>query len=613
MTDSPRPDTDVLVVGAGPVGLTLAIELRRRGVDCRVVERNEGTVETSRALGIQPRTLQSFEDLGVLDPVLAEGVQIERASIRSGGRELFSLNLAGVDSPYPYLWSLPQSRTESVLLDRLRELGGSVEFECQLVGFGQNEEGVTAIVEQLDGRERGEERETITARWLVGCDGARSRVRETLGLAFEGETKAATFLNVDADLAWDWPQTVAGAWFHEDGVVAALPLPGERRWRILADITGASDAERERFETDDASADIERLLRERTGEQVTLTDVVWATTFTVNQRMVQQYRRGRVFLAGDAAHVHSPVGGVGMNTGIQDAYNLGWKLALVVGEAAPERLLDTYEAERLPVAADVLDATGPATNLLTSSNPVFGFVRDRALPHILGAERVQALFLRADTQLDIEYRGSPLSGVHVDSPLSGLVDAPSWQTALGRAKRAWSAPKAGERALDGPCSRLDGTPTSLYREVHGTTGFTLLLFAGTDATDATDTTADVGDLLRVARAVGDDLVRPSLVVLDSTTVPDGVDENSGVTVLVDHESQLHDLYDAAVPTLYLLRPDDYVGFRSRPTRTEPLLAYLREWLRLPHALGDVERSARGRTAVERGVKSLGDEADVESP
>jgi 2-polyprenyl-6-methoxyphenol hydroxylase-like FAD-dependent oxidoreductase len=601
MTDPGRPDTDVLVVGAGPVGLTVAIELRRRGVDCRVVERNDATVETSRALGIQPRTLQLFEDLGVLDPVLSEGVRIERASIRAGGRELFSLDLAAVESPYPYLWSLPQSRTESILLDRLRELGGDVEFERELVGFGQREGGVTAVVEHGDGSGRSE---TIAARWLVGCDGARSRVRRTLGLAFEGETKAATFLNVDADLAWDRPETVAGAWFHEDGVVATLPLPGERRWRVLADVTGLSDAERERFETDDAAAETERLLRERTGdERATLTRIVWATTFTVDQRMVQRYRRGRVFLAGDAAHVHSPVGGVGMNTGIQDAHNLGWKLALVVAGAAPDCLLETYGTERLPVAARVLGATGPATDLLTSSNPLLGVVRDRAFSRLLGSERVQARVLRADTQLDVEYRGSPLSNVHVDAPLSEMVDVPSLRVAVGRARRAWSAPKAGERAPDGPCSRASGRPTSLYREIHGTTGFTLLLFAGTDATAATDA---VGDLLGVARAVDADLVRPYLVVPDRSTVPESVDERGDVTVLVDDDGRLHDQYGATAPALYLLRPDDYVGFRSGSTRTAPLLAYLGEWLRPPHAVGDAGRGGRGRAADEPESHPLGD-------
>jgi 2-polyprenyl-6-methoxyphenol hydroxylase-like FAD-dependent oxidoreductase len=559
-------ETDVLVVGAGPTGLALAVDLRRRGVDCRLVERDDSSVETSRALAVQPRTLQVFDDLGVLDGVLTEGFRVEGATVAEGDTRLFRLDLDSLSSPYPFLWFLPQNRTERLLADRFDELGGTVEFETELVGFGQDDDGVTATVEHRDTGTT----ETVAARWLVGCDGAHSRVRETLGLPLEGTTEPEEVLvaDVEADHL-DVPRNEAGIWFHEEGVVAVLPMLGERRWRLFVDVTRLPPEAR----PTPIAETLQRLLRERTSlTDVTVADAPWTSSFVTNQRLVPQYRRGRVFLAGDSAHVHNPLGGQGMNLGVQDAYNLGWKLALALDAPEDDALLATYETERRPVAEGVIRTTGAGGSFLVSPNSVVERVREAALPLVFGGRRVQGRVFRAMTGLDVAYPDSPLSSVHVESAVAGLFDG-SLGTTVARARRAWAAPKAGDRAPEGRLRTVDGQETTLYRTLHDDPSFALVLFGGERA--AVETTSD---LLALARRVDDHTgrqVRPFLVVTDESAVPT---TGHDVTVLVDSSGGLHERYDATVPTAFLLRPDDYVGFRSRPARTAPLLAYLERWV-----------------------------------
>ncbi|HTI23560.1 MAG TPA: FAD-dependent monooxygenase [Kutzneria sp.] len=321
-------DTEILIIGAGPTGLTLAVDLARRGVAHRIVDRDT-EFAGSRGKGIQPRTLEVFADLGVIDAALAHGGPYPPMRGYQDGqvaweREMAPTVSARPDVPYPNPLMLPQWRTAAILRARLEELGGRVEAGVEFQGFTQDSAGVTAV---LDGQ-------PVRAGYLVGADGGRSLVRKATGVDFVGETLEQHRLRI-ADVR------VAGLdrdhwhiWSNAEGPVLALcPMAGTDTFQLTTS----------RFDTDDLAG----LVRSVAG--FALTDVGWSSQWRANVRMVDRYRIGRVFLAGDAAHVHTPAGGQGLNTGVQDAYNLGWKLA-----SGSADLLDSYEAERLPVAADVL-------------------------------------------------------------------------------------------------------------------------------------------------------------------------------------------------------------------------------------------------------------------
>lgn len=332
--------TEVLIVGAGPTGLTLACVLARDGVPFRLIEAAAGPQPGSRGKGIQPRTLEVFEDLGIVDRVLADGrVGMPIRSVGSDGRVEKSGGEPIEERPdVPYQLGLitPEWRIEEALRLRLAEFGGAVEFGTALTGFGQSDDEVRASVV------RGGVVETVEARWLVGCDGGHSVVRKQAGIAFAGETLDDVRMIV-ADVG------VAGLdrdawqmWRHEEGMVALCPLPSTDLFQYQASIGPGQDPGL-------TLANLQEILVRRSGRSdLRLGEPEWVTLWRANVRLVERYREGRVFLAGDAAHIHSPAGGQGMNTGIQDAYNLGWKLA------ASPTLLDSYEEERRPIAAGVL-------------------------------------------------------------------------------------------------------------------------------------------------------------------------------------------------------------------------------------------------------------------
>lgn len=358
----------VLIVGAGPTGLTLAIDLARRGISFRLIEAASAPFEGSRGKGIQPRTLEIFDDLEVIDAILAAGgpypkfrAHLGPFSLRAGG--LASVKQPTESVPYPNLWMVPQARTEAILCERLRALGGEVEFGKALSTFTQNEHEVEATLATG---------EIVRASFLVGCDGGRSTVRRGLGLRLEGEAivgKESSWVVADVEIEgldrrdWhSWP-------LAQGGLIALCPLPNSPLFQFTS-------------KAKTAAAGVENVVHKVTGHRVAR--VAWSSIYQPAVRMVDRYRVGRVFLAGDAAHVHPPAGGQGLNTGVQDAYNLGWKLAHVA-RGGPDSLLDTYQAERLPIAAAVLNLT-------------------RRLHHARSIKRGDAT-----NQLALHYRTSPLS------------------------------------------------------------------------------------------------------------------------------------------------------------------------------------------------------------
>ena len=399
--------TDVLICGAGAAGLTLAVDLARRGVDFILIDKADGPFQGSRGKGIQPRSVEVFEDLDALDGLLAAGAA-PYPTIRAYADGGFTDTQLGEDAqptpaePYARPLMMPQFLTEKVLRDRLKALGHAPRFGTALTGFTQDAEGVTATLGSG---------ETIRARWMVGADGGRSFVRQALAVEFPGETKPGRGLVADVRLT-GLSREVWHNFTAPDGQrIAFCPLAGTDLFQLQGHAPEIEDFSVEALNT---------LLRARTGrDEIVIREVRWASAFGVNARLAERYRVGRVLLAGDAAHVHPPTGGQGLNTSLQDAYNLGWKLAAVLN-GAPESLIDTYEAERRPIAAGVL---GLSTRLLSENQLKRG---------------------REARQLDLGYDGSL-------SPNLGVA--------------AKVAP--GDRAPDAPCRDREGQPVRVFEILRG--------------------------------------------------------------------------------------------------------------------------------------------------
>jgi 2-polyprenyl-6-methoxyphenol hydroxylase-like FAD-dependent oxidoreductase len=347
---------DVLIVGAGPTGLTLACLLARRGIDFRIIDASPIPLAGSRGKGVQPRSLELFDDLGIVDQVVANGVfGLPACFYDEAGNarveDLYANRPPRPDAPYLKPLLTPQWRVEEALRRKLEELGGRVEPATELTGFSQEENGVIAEVTGPAGPA------TIRVHWLVGCDGGKSTVRRLAGIEFLGET-LETHRMLIADVKVEGlDREHWHIWRSSAGFLALCPLPSTDVFQFQAAIAPGQ-------ESDTALGTYQNLVERRTGrDNIRLSDPGWTSLWRANIRMVDRYRAGRVFLAGDAAHVHSPAGGQGMNTGIQDACNLGWKLA-AVADGADVALLDTYEEERLPIAAWVL---GVSTKMMTSA------------------------------------------------------------------------------------------------------------------------------------------------------------------------------------------------------------------------------------------------------
>ena len=340
---------DVLIVGAGPTGLTLACDLARRGVAARIVDKIAEPFVGSRGKGLQPRTLEIFDDLGVIDRILGEGSDYPRLRVHVGPLrfpwDLIKRARRTPEVPYPNLWLLPQARTEAILRARFATLGGVVEFGTECATFTQRDDAVTATLVRDGVVER------VRARYLVGADGGHSVVRKTLGVPFSGENverSCAVVGDVRIDQldrrfwhVWPWAR-----W----GIVALCPLPHGDLFQIFVQLAPSTR------DVDLTEAGVRRLVADAVGKPLKIHDPSWTSFYRPNVRLVDRYRVKRVFLAGDAAHVHPPTGAEGMNLGVQDAYNLGWKLAAVLS-GAREDLLETYEEERRPVGARVLGTT----------------------------------------------------------------------------------------------------------------------------------------------------------------------------------------------------------------------------------------------------------------
>lgn len=393
----------VLVAGAGPVGLMMAAELKRYGIGVRLIDKAAEPTHTSKALVVWSRTMELLDRAGCGEAFLAAGMKARGGGMFSGRERLATLDVRSVDSPHPYALMIAQSETERLLAEHLGQLGVTVERQVELTGFAQDDGGIQATLRRADGTI-----ETVGADWLIGCDGAHSTARHRLGFAFEGETLESDWILADVHL--HGPDVVSDEiriYWHADGVLAFFPItPG--RFRVIGDLGETPPGAPRR--PDPSLADVQALLDRRGPGEVTATDAIWLSAFRINERKVSSYRGGRVFLAGDAAHIHSPAGGQGMNTGMQDAANLAWKLALVIrGEGRDGPLLDSYSDERSAVGDLVLRNAGAMTRVALLRNPIVQSIRNFVVSHVTKLSPVQQRMAEQITELDIAYPGSPLT------------------------------------------------------------------------------------------------------------------------------------------------------------------------------------------------------------
>jgi len=392
----------VLVAGAGPVGLTMALELARYGVKTRVIDKISGPSDTSRAVAIWPRTLELLDRSGVTADLLAVGNRVVAANIFSGKAQVGRIRLEDVVSPFPFALMTPQYETEGVLRRHLQAHGIEPQFSTELADIGQDDTGVTATLRTADGTQT-----TERFDWLVACDGSHSVVRHRLGLQFQGDTLGLDWTQGDFHLTgMPLPSSELAIFWHPEGALMFFPMAPDR-YRIITSLGPSTDAEPVPLDLDAFQKVIDR----RGPGGITLTGTVWTSAFRINERQVDAYRSGRIFLAGDAAHVHSPAGGQGMNTGIQDAINLAWKLALVSrGALAAPMLLGSYDAERRPAGAAVIRDSGRLTKAATLESHTLQALRNVVAHLVLGLPAAQHAIAGTIAEVSVGYPNSPLNG-----------------------------------------------------------------------------------------------------------------------------------------------------------------------------------------------------------
>ncbi|WSR03654.1 FAD-dependent monooxygenase [Streptomyces sp. NBC_01210] len=532
--------TDVLIAGAGPVGLSAAAELRRRGVRCRLVDRLPARLPYAKAVGIQPRTLEIWDRMGLARSFLEAAIPLRGQLIYVNGREQARIDLAlPPEVPYGFA-ALPQYETERLLEEYVASLGTAIERDTELLSFNQDTDGVTARLGTASGAV-----EEVRARYLIGCDGAHSIVRKGLGLGFEGGALPEGYMLADVEADWDLPHGYGIRSSHRaddgstDDLLVCIPLPGASRYRmsmLVPPELSTRTTNRPPARGDGVAHGLEgcrapelfhiqAVVDRLAPRPAALSRMRWSSVFRISHRIVDRYADGRVFVAGDAAHIHPPTGAQGMNTGIQDACNLAWKLALVVHGKAGPALLASYDAERRPIGEEVVGRT--------VRHATHGIETDPGDP--------RTLMLR-EAQLLVGYRGGPLAG----SP-SGPADAP----------------QPGDRAPD--CAGLTAPvatyPLRLLDILRGRTGHVLLLYA-----------ADTADLAEAADAAGAAWV--PRVRGGSPGTSDGPDPGTGLLAIavLPREAAptapgtlaVPGYRDAAGEFARLFRPDGPTGFVVRP-------------------------------------------------
>lgn len=553
---------DVLVVGAGPTGLTAAAEAVRHGLSVRIVDANAIRSIHSKALVLHSRSLEIFTDMGLVDQVLKRGQEFRALNIYADGKVLSRINFRSIDwqdALYPFWLSLPQSETERCLEEHLAQQGVKVERLTQLSSLRQLDDRVEATLKQVGKAGEPVSETQVEASWLIGCDGARSTTRKLSNIPFEGSAEDDVFILGDVFIDWSQAEDEGYNFMASDGILLVVPLPEPKRCRIIAHMPDL----RPEQAPDITLELLQSLMDQRTGLDSKLQDLAWSSNFSVKHLVAAQHRQGRVLLAGDAAHIHSPVGGQGLNTGIQDAYNLIWKLALVQRGEGTEQLLDSYEEERHDVAQATIKNVSFATKVVTLKNPLSKALRNQLAAILVNTDAVQNRFGRNVGMLDISYHHSDV--VWED----GIKTKPAHQLrkVMGSGTPFDKGPKSGERCPNVLFLDHKGAAHSLIDYLYGTE-HTLLLFSGLSEQRPSHTFHQIQAL--VAQRYSE-MIRTYLVM--TSAVPESAWEG---TALVNTDSALHHRFGAREEALYLSRPDHHIGYRSQPVSTELFSRYLEQ-------------------------------------
>lgn len=507
-----------LIVGAGPTGLTMAHELARDGIQCRLIDKAPHRAMESRAIAIHSRTLETFDLMRVVDDFQAAGQRITGARMYGDHGLIAQIELESVDTRYNFILGVPQDETERILAEHVARHDVRVERNTELVELTAHASSVSARLRS------GDRVEEVEADWVLGCDGAHSAVREQLAIPFSGSTYPEHFVLADLKVEGDLDPAFGQVWLHEAGALAFFPLPQDRYRLVVAN----SPAD---WHDKPSLAQCQALVDARGPGSIRLSDLRWSAVFRIHRREAARFRQERVFLLGDAAHIHSPIGGQGMNMGIQDAFNLAWKLSLVIMDAGDPKLLDSYEAERKPVDEAVIRQTDRATRLVSLHGTVTRFIRDHLMSLVTRLPTVAERLGEALSGIAVNYRHSPI----VEEHASGL-----------------AGPAAGDRAPDAPLVKANGgVPLRLY-DLFAEHRHVLLLLGNAEAWQSA--------LPRYPDRV-------LAVHLIAATGSQGGQ-------LIDREGAVAGRY-GSVPAAYLIRPDGYLGFRCRASEhSEHLPRYL---------------------------------------
>lgn len=511
--------TDVIIVGAGPTGLSLAVQLMRYGIDFVIFDLKEGVTDLSKALVVHARTMEIYDQVGLAQDAIEEGVILQKAALMHDGKISAHLDFSGFGdqlSPFPFFLIFEQSKNERLLYEHLQRNGKDVQWQTGLESLTQDADGVRAVLTVADGKTQ-----TIEARYLVGCDGASSPTRHLLNLHFGGSTDPRLFYVADVAMAFQVEAATFYISFGQDAFVLLVPMQGEQRWRLIGNLPEYDDQVDRSVSFEEVANKVKQLVR----RPLEITTLHWFSTYKVHTRHAEPFSAGRCFLAGDAAHVHTPAGGQGMNTGIQDAYDLAWKLAFVLKGYARDSLLDTYSEERLANAKQLLHTTDQAFDVMSGDQWYMQFFRTNILPSLAGfATKFSAskeLLFPIVSQIGLNYRHSSLSWHQGDQPF---------------------AVKAGDRM---PYFWADGV--NVYDKLREPK-FHLLIFSDAEAND--------------------ERLKAEL----ESEYGDAIDLN-----IMPLSPRVVELFGTHQPFLVLLRPDNYIGLLSKSISLEGFKAY---WKRL---------------------------------